>query len=88
MVVLHVPPNFDPPPPFAPSPLPFVYPYTSAQAQAAYTSLISSVDELDGLASRGIREKGGLKDDKKILEVYGNCVERGSTLIGLLPASK
>lgn len=32
-----------------------------------------------------MKEKGGLKDDKELLEVYGKCVERGSVLLDLLP---
>ncbi|CAM9891819.1 unnamed protein product, partial [Ectocarpus fasciculatus] len=55
------------------------------KATSAYKSLITTVDKLDGIASRGMKEKEGLKDDKEILEVYGNCVERGSDLITLLP---
>ena len=57
------------------------------QTQAAYSALITSVDKLDGIASRGMREKGGLKDDTELLEVYGKCVERGSALLDLLPKS-
>lgn len=56
-----------------------------AQATSAYKALITSVDKLDGIASRGMKEKEGLKDDKEILEVYGSCVERESDLITLLP---
>lgn len=47
--------------------------------------MITSVDKLDSIANRGMKEKGGLKDDKEILEVYGNCVDRGSDLMTLLP---
>ena len=55
--------------------------------QSAYTALIASVDKLDGLASRGMKEKEGLKDNKEIMEVFDNCVERGSALVALLPPS-
>ncbi|CAM9603967.1 unnamed protein product [Ectocarpus sp. 8 AP-2014] len=55
------------------------------KATSAYKALITSVDKLDGMANRGMKEKEGLKDDKEILEVYRTCVERGSDLITLLP---
>lgn len=55
------------------------------QATSAYKALITSVDKLDGIANRVMKEKEGLKDDKEILEVYRTCVERGSDLITLLP---
>ncbi|CAN0041386.1 unnamed protein product [Scytosiphon promiscuus] len=56
-----------------------------AKATTAYKALISSVDKLDGIANRGMKEKDGLKDDKEILEVYSTCVERGSDLLSILP---
>lgn len=59
----------------------------AVQVEEAYTALISSVDKLDFIASRGMREKEGLKDDKEILQEYDNCVQRGSALVSLLPAS-
>lgn len=54
------------------------------QTQAAYTALISSVEELDRLAKSG--EQGDLKDDKGIVAAYDKCVERGDTLVSSLPA--
>eukprot|EP00904_Undaria_pinnatifida_P011296 jgi/Undpi1/7297/HiC_scaffold_22.g09770.m1 len=57
------------------------------KAQSAYTALITSVDKLDGLANRGMKEKEGLKDNKEIMEVFDNCVERGSALLALVPSS-
>lgn len=55
------------------------------QATTAYKALITSVDKLDSIANRGMKAKEGLKDDKEILEVYANCVDRGSDLMTLLP---
>eukprot|EP00752_Nemacystus_decipiens_P015396 g13729.t1 len=55
------------------------------KATTAYKALITSVDELDGIANKGMKAKEGLKDDKEILEVYGKCVDRGSDLMTLLP---
>lgn len=55
------------------------------KATSAYKALITSVDKLDSIANKGMKAKEGLKDDKEILEVYGNCVDRGSDLMTLLP---
>ena len=41
------------------------------QSQDAYQELISSVDKLDRMATIGMKEKDGLKDDKEILQEYG-----------------
>lgn len=57
----------------------------SNQATTAYKALITSVDQLDSMANMGMKAKDGLKDDKEILEVYGNCVDRGADLMTLLP---
>lgn len=53
------------------------------QVDKAYKALISSVEELDRVASLGV--KNGLKDDKSITAAYEKCVEQGNALVGALP---